>query len=114
MGLFWDMFARYDVDLQNVQTISGIAPSWFECWSELRKRRNSSKVVLISYGVDTRKIVLNTVADEQCVVQIAINFGMWGEKDANAFKALFAEEEAVTRTSRVGSKQSTGGGDAKV
>merc|ERR1711879_804373 len=75
------------------ETVGGIAMSWFDCWNEVC-RRIGSKAVLISYGVDTRKVVVNTVPDERLVGQIVINFDMWGERDMKAFKALFASEDA--------------------
>merc|ERR1712048_204044 len=83
---FWSMFNNYETELHNYATVDGIAMSWFECFRYLNN--DGHKVVINSFGVDTRKVVTRTVYDEHKTVQIAINYEMWGERDMKEFNVL--------------------------
>lgn len=80
---FWSMYNSYESGLHKHPTVHGIALSWFECFKFLSSQGH--KAVVNSFGVDTRKVVTNTVYDEEKVLQITINYGLWGDRDQKAF-----------------------------
>jgi len=65
----------------------GLVESWFNAYNFLR--RGQHKIVLNSFGVDSRKVVQATVQDESYVLEVAINFEKWSDRDALAFRKLF-------------------------
>lgn len=82
-------FRKYLKDFFDRVTESGITRSWFHCYDSLR--HGSNAVVLNSFGVDTRKVVLSTVPDERRVRQITVNFELWEDGDRHKFKAQYSK-----------------------
>jgi hypothetical protein len=81
-----DLFKEYLASLGKVVNEDGIAVSWFEVFAKLRGQHT---VVLNSFGVDTRKVVLATVPDEKRVLQVTVNYDMWDDRDMQKFAAQF-------------------------
>lgn len=83
---FESLFQKYYTALEKETTKDGICASWFRVFEKL-KDRNS--LVLNSFGVDTRKVVLATVPDESQVIQITVNHELWDARDAKKFEQQF-------------------------
>eukprot|EP00415_Alexandrium_ostenfeldii_P003953 UN3953 len=88
---FQDLFQEYLVSLQAVTTKDGIANSWFRVFEGLKGQHT---IVLNSFGVDTRKVVLATVPNESRVLQIAVNYEMWDSRDVTKFEGQFKAKAA--------------------
>lgn len=80
------MFDEYLVALKKDIDRYGIASSWYTCYRSLQAK---DVVMLNSFGVDTRKVVLATVADESKVMQITVNHELWEQRDVNKFEDQF-------------------------
>jgi hypothetical protein len=80
------LFNHYLGALEKVQTKDGLAQSWFRVFDSLRER---DTMVLNSFGVDTRKVILATVPDESRVLQVTVNHGMWEERDVKKYASQF-------------------------
>mmetsp|Transcript_13579 Transcript_13579/g.29882 ORF Transcript_13579/g.29882 Transcript_13579/m.29882 type:complete len:458 (+) Transcript_13579:107-1480(+) len=83
----------------------GITTSWFKVWDSLKEGRHT--VVLNSFGVDTRKVILATVPDEKKVLQITVNYALWDERDTQKFESQFAAEETVSSEAPVRTEAAT-------
>jgi len=86
--LFWTMCTKYKKDMEVNPTVNGIATSWFDAFQFLSGR---GRVVLNSYGLDSLTIVKSTMNDTSPVKWLTINHEIWGERDQQAFSALFSE-----------------------
>jgi len=84
---FQEQYRRYLVAMPNATDKDGITSSWYACFESLR---HDHAVMLNSFGVDIRKVVLATVADESRVVQLAVNHELWDERDAKKFALQFS------------------------
>jgi len=84
---FHQMFEDYFVALQSDISKDGIASSWFQVFEGLKGEHT---VVLNSFGVDTRKVILATVPDEHHVIQVAVNYELWDARDVKKFESQFA------------------------
>lgn len=67
----------------------GITNSWFRCLRQLQDGGHTA--VINSFGMDTQKVVVRSVADSQSVMHVAVNFEMWTERDASKYAAQFKE-----------------------
>jgi len=88
-------FVVYDEYLSKIaehETKDGIITSWFKCYEFLKDRGHA--VVLNSFGTDSRRVVVNSVADERKVLQITVNYGMWGQRDVKAWNAQFSSQKS--------------------
>mmetsp|Transcript_13796 Transcript_13796/g.39721 ORF Transcript_13796/g.39721 Transcript_13796/m.39721 type:complete len:437 (+) Transcript_13796:91-1401(+) len=81
-----DLFDNYLASLPKVITRDGIAGSWFRMYDSLQGRHT---IVLNSFGVDTRKVVLATVPDERRVLHLTVNYELWDERDKRTFSEQF-------------------------
>lgn len=80
------LFKEYLGSLGRNVDKDGIAASWFRVYQTLRDHHT---VVLNSFGVDTRKVVLATVPNEKRVIQVTVNYQMWDERDVKKFAKQF-------------------------
>eukprot|EP00747_Dinoflagellata_sp_TGD_P184688 gnl/TRDRNA2_/TRDRNA2_40556_c0_seq1.p1 gnl/TRDRNA2_/TRDRNA2_40556_c0~~gnl/TRDRNA2_/TRDRNA2_40556_c0_seq1.p1 ORF type:complete len:491 (-),score=81.48 gnl/TRDRNA2_/TRDRNA2_40556_c0_seq1:444-1916(-) len=94
---FNDMFTEYFTAMMQDVSVDGITSSWFRAYDLLRGRHT---VILNSFGVDCRKVILATTPDgEKSVMQIVVNFDMWDDRDARKFVAQFATTDGSTKFS---------------
>lgn len=83
-----------------IQTIAqrldsnGLTQSWHRCCESLKTQHS---VVLNSFGVDTRKVVLASGGDESRVMQIVVNYDLWDNRDKEKYATQFSEA-SVTPT----------------
>jgi len=42
-------------------------------------------IIVNSFGMDTRRVVLRSVDEERLVLQVTINFEQWGQRDKLAY-----------------------------
>lgn len=80
------LFKEYLTSLGQVVSKDGIAVSWFQVFKVLRGHHT---VVLNSFGVDTRKVILATVPDEKHVIQVTVNYSLWDDRDVQKFTGQF-------------------------
>lgn len=80
------LFQEYLVALESVVTKDGIAVSWFKVYEALQGEHT---LVLNSFGVDTRKVVVSTVREEDRVIQVAVNHELWDARDVKQFENQF-------------------------
>lgn len=85
------LFQEYLVSLEAVTTKDGIADSWFRVFEGLKGQHT---VVLNSFGVDTRKVILATVPNEKRVLQITVNYEIWDSRDVTKFESQFASKDS--------------------
>merc|ERR1719356_625826 len=85
---FVDMFEEYRGTISNGIDSNGITQSWFRCYDALK---DEHALMLNSFGVDTRKVILATGPDESKVLQIAINYELWDGRDVEKFEKQFCE-----------------------
>jgi len=85
---FFSMFEKYKVKISAGIDSNGIAKSWFRCFDVLG---GEHALMLNSFGVDTRKVILATEGDESKVLQIAINYELWDKRDIEKFEAQFSD-----------------------
>mmetsp|Transcript_5969 Transcript_5969/g.11370 ORF Transcript_5969/g.11370 Transcript_5969/m.11370 type:complete len:183 (+) Transcript_5969:2-550(+) len=86
--MFMRFFAEYVEDVKTQVSQDGIPRSWFHFYEMLRAGGHS--IVINSFGMDTRRVVLRSVHDERRVVQVTINFQQWGDRDQKAYKETYA------------------------
>lgn len=87
-----EMFLLYMDAIQKVIDPDGIASSWFKAYELLIKHGHT--VVLNSFGVDTRKVVLATLHNESPVLQIAVNYELWDGRDVAMFEKQFSRNRS--------------------
>eukprot|EP00928_Gymnodinium_smaydae_P062638 TRINITY_DN46453_c0_g1_i1.p1 TRINITY_DN46453_c0_g1~~TRINITY_DN46453_c0_g1_i1.p1 ORF type:complete len:438 (+),score=77.77 TRINITY_DN46453_c0_g1_i1:116-1429(+) len=66
----------------------GIASGWFHFFAFLQQR--SAAVVLNSFGVDTNKVVVSTVASASTVKNITVNYDTWDDRDKRKFQEQYS------------------------
>lgn len=89
---YTEMFQQYLDALQKVVDPDGIAASWFKAYELLVKHGHT--VVLNSFGVDTRKVVLATLHNESPVLQIAVNHELWDGRDVAMYEKQFSRRRS--------------------
>jgi len=87
MDHFQEMYDRYLVSLVGGTDEEGITRSWYKLHTNLSA--GSHSIVLNSFGVDTRKILVKSVPDERTVLHMAIDVDLWGAKDIKAFEGTW-------------------------
>jgi len=85
---FVRMFEEYKVTISAGIDKNGITRSWFRCFEALG---GEHALMLNSFGVDTRKVLLATTTDESKVMQIAVNYELWDKRDVEKFEKQFVE-----------------------
>merc|ERR1712222_120235 len=85
---FISMFKEYRGTISGGIDGNGITQSWFHCFDALSKEH---ALMLNSFGVDTRKVILATDPDESKVMQIAVNYELWDKRDVDKFEKQFHE-----------------------
>mmetsp|Transcript_25062 Transcript_25062/g.70661 ORF Transcript_25062/g.70661 Transcript_25062/m.70661 type:complete len:447 (-) Transcript_25062:195-1535(-) len=85
---FAEHYAQYSKKASDDLVKSGIVRSWFQCYKSFSSSEEHA-VILNSFGVDTRKVVLATVPDECKVMQISVNYELWDERDVKKFESQF-------------------------
>merc|ERR1712032_805485 len=77
---FFAVFAEYLEELhRHATTADGITRSWFSCFDALKDGGHT--VVLNSFGVDSQRVLMRSVPDERLVLQLTVNYKMWGKRD---------------------------------
>mmetsp|Transcript_63445 Transcript_63445/g.112804 ORF Transcript_63445/g.112804 Transcript_63445/m.112804 type:complete len:500 (+) Transcript_63445:164-1663(+) len=86
--LTWEKFNKtyeeYCTTLADGATERGITKSWFKCWEHLRKKKHSC--CLNSFGIDARKVLCQTVDDENDVMHLTVNYKLWSDGDKEKFQ----------------------------
>merc|ERR1711920_325456 len=85
---FVSMFEEYRATISSGIDGNGITKSWFHCFDALN---GEHALMLNSFGVDTRKVLLATNPDESNVMQIAVNYELWAKGDVEKFEKQFSE-----------------------
>lgn len=80
------LFQEYLVSLGRSIKKDGIAPSWFRVYEKLK---NQHAIILNSFGVDTRKVILATMPCEQAALQVTVNHELWEARDMQKFEGQF-------------------------
>jgi len=86
---FISMFDSYRGTIVGGIDGNGITQSWFRCFDALSKEH---ALMLNSFGVDTRKVLLATTPEESKVMQIAVNYELWDKRDVEKFEKQFHEQ----------------------
>jgi hypothetical protein len=84
---FQQMYDHYLVSLVGGTDEEGITLSWYKLYKNLTAGGHS--IILNSFGVDTRKVIVKTVVDERQVLQFVVNVELWGPKDIKAFESVY-------------------------
>jgi hypothetical protein len=85
---FIGMFKEYMGTISGGIDSNGITQSWFRCFDALSREH---ALMLNSFGVDTRKVILATTPDESKVTQIVVNYELWDRRDVEKFEKQFCE-----------------------
>mmetsp|Transcript_57043 Transcript_57043/g.102104 ORF Transcript_57043/g.102104 Transcript_57043/m.102104 type:complete len:280 (+) Transcript_57043:2-841(+) len=80
---FADLFAEYTEELKVQVSADGIPNSWFKFYNRMKYCGHS--IIVNSFGMDTRRVVLRSVDEERLVLQVTINFEQWGQRDKLAY-----------------------------
>jgi hypothetical protein len=80
---FKDLYERYLVTLDGGTTPEGITRSWLKCY-QTNQLKNA--LILNTFGIDSRKVIVKTVEDERQVLHMAISFDKWYPKDKKLFE----------------------------
>eukprot|EP00930_Biecheleria_cincta_P085948 TRINITY_DN7530_c0_g1_i1.p1 TRINITY_DN7530_c0_g1~~TRINITY_DN7530_c0_g1_i1.p1 ORF type:complete len:472 (-),score=75.17 TRINITY_DN7530_c0_g1_i1:48-1379(-) len=97
---FRKSFQEYLTTIADATDKEGIVKSWYQVYTDLTTGHLSPKdgsqhvIFLNSFGVDTRRVVTSTVADESHVIQVTVNFELWEERDVKKFQAQFEKQES--------------------
>jgi len=67
---------------------NGLTRSWFRCCESLKAQHS---IMLNSFGVDTRKVVLASGSDESKVMHITVNYDLWDKGDKEKYGRQFIE-----------------------
>lgn len=90
---FMDLYKRYREQMNQVVNHNGITASWFKCVDAMQEGGHS--VIILSFGMDTRRVVLATVGDdhERRVPHLTVNLELWSERDSKKFVEQFQPAE---------------------
>lgn len=100
---FRKSFQEYLTTIADSTDKEGIVKSWYQVYADLTTGHlsptdDSQHVIFLnSFGVDTRRVVTSTVADESHVIQVTVNFELWEERDVETFQAQFEKKEKKSR-----------------
>eukprot|EP00392_Amoebophrya_sp_AT5.2_P010780 g10847.t1 len=84
------------------RTKKGIVRSWFELY---RKYGKKNLIMINTFGVDSRKVIHETVQSEADVQMYSVNYDLWSARDKEKFKRSV---ESTTGLIRVRGKKSEG------
>jgi len=76
------------------QSNSGITGSWLRCFNEMR--REGHKVVIMSFGVDSARVLPNSVTEPSKIPFLAVNFEQWDKNDVTKFIQQFRASRSPT------------------
>lgn len=85
---FESQYCSYLHEISDDVITDGIASSWFQFFAAMQ-RHGHHTVILNSFGVDTRKVVLATVPDERQVMQVTVNYELWSKQDVHKFEEQY-------------------------
>jgi len=88
---FSSLHRVYMAELHKQVVAQGMTSSWFRCLDMLREGGHSA--VIQSFGMDTRRVVRQSVKDERQVLHLAVNFELWSERDTSKFREQFQLDE---------------------
>jgi hypothetical protein len=86
METFQKEYEYYLVALAGGTDDDGIARSWFKCVEDMAK---DHCIMINSFGVDTRKLLVKSVRDERQILQLAVDFRQWAPNDVEAFEKMY-------------------------
>mmetsp|Transcript_126680 Transcript_126680/g.270253 ORF Transcript_126680/g.270253 Transcript_126680/m.270253 type:complete len:450 (+) Transcript_126680:44-1393(+) len=89
---FRESFQHYLSTMSENIVHGGITSSWFQLFGALQEGEHA--VILNSFGVDTRKVVLATVPDERDVTQITVNYELWDKRDVERYESQYRGTDA--------------------
>merc|ERR1712113_496152 len=95
---FHSNFEEYLSGIDNATDKDGVVASWYQVYKDLTSGsltggEGNHCIFLNSFGVDTRKVVTATVRDESNVIQVAVNFELWEQRDVDKFKGQFTKDD---------------------
>merc|ERR1712060_527903 len=111
MESFRSNFEDYLRNIGNATDKDGVVGSWYQIYKDLTGGAlwpgdvDKHCIFLNSFGVDTRKVVTATVKDETQVIQVAVNFELWEQRDVEKFKAQFTNPARSSSKDKDQSKQ---------
>merc|ERR1712060_762990 len=111
MESFRKNFDEYIVGIESATDKDGVVGSWYKVYKDLTSGAlwpgddDMHCIFLNSFGVDTRKVVTATVNDESNVIQVAVNFELWEQRDVEKFKAQFTNPARSSSKDKDQSKQ---------
>merc|ERR1719428_255457 len=93
----FDRIYRSYLDMMNRTVRKGVVRSWFELY---RQFKNDHLLMLNTFGVESRRLILETVENEEDVTFITVNYYRWDDHDRAKF-----EEQYMMPTSQGGEIQ---------
>jgi hypothetical protein len=85
---FWSEYSKNLEDIRRSAMKDGIPESWSQAYERLVEAGHT--VVLNSFGVDSGRVVARVATDKTKVLQLTINYKLWGKKDTDMWNAQFA------------------------
>jgi len=86
---FKELFDRYAVSLVGGTTQEGITQSWFKTYEKQSAAGHS--LILNTFGMDSRKVIIKTVDDEREVLQMCVSFDKWDARDKALFNKMYGD-----------------------
>lgn len=84
---FFNEFQRNYDEIQASTMRDGIPQSWLRCYEQLMT--DGHHVVLNSFGTDTHRVISQVVPNKKDILQLTVNYELWGEKDVKSWNAQF-------------------------
>jgi len=83
---FRDMYSECLQTLAGSTNKDGVTKSWYHVHEFMR--RNGHALILNSFGIDSKKVVMSTVKDHTVILRVLVNFTKWDQRDADQVKAM--------------------------
>jgi len=88
---FFTIYADYLRQFESYSTHDRIARSWYDIYNFIRYSGGAGHAVILNtFGVDSRKIIMNTLTDESTVLHLTVDYRTWGDRDVKAWTDQFA------------------------
>ena len=75
----------------------GITKSWFKCYDFLK--RNNHSIVMNTFGVDSKKVLSQTLDPDADIMHLTINHKLWLERDQKQFDVEYGLKKSCRRRS---------------
>eukprot|EP00419_Tripos_fusus_P021948 CAMPEP_0172722140 /NCGR_PEP_ID=MMETSP1074-20121228/80768_1 /TAXON_ID=2916 /ORGANISM="Ceratium fusus, Strain PA161109" /LENGTH=339 /DNA_ID=CAMNT_0013548069 /DNA_START=174 /DNA_END=1193 /DNA_ORIENTATION=- len=84
---FRDMYDECLRALAGSTNKDGVTKSWYHTHEFMQ--RNGHALILNSFGIDSKKVVMSTVNDHTVILRVLVNFSRWDRSDADQVRAMF-------------------------